>query len=186
MFVGLLDGPKAIKYYDKNMHRIKVSQNYHFFTPNVQHEGEKDRVKDPLHINATSAMKDIDNLMSKKEISGKRKRENDIPDELRRSSRQKVKHNYWILNDPTIELEDIPAELAALAQEDQDEEELIYSLAEVVYAAFNETGVTPEDPKSLKEAKESSEWPEWEKAIHTKQDQLKNKGTWKLVDLPKG
>ncbi|KAG2737803.1 hypothetical protein P692DRAFT_20760870, partial [Suillus brevipes Sb2] len=164
--MGFIDGPKAIKYYDRNTHRIKISRNYHFFAPTVQREGERDRVSDTLHIKAASAPKDVDNIASQKEISGKRKRENDIPDEPRRSTRQKVKHDYRILNDPTIELEEIPAELVALAEEDSDEEELIYSPAEIVYAAFNETGIAPEDPKSLKEAKESSEWPEWERAIH--------------------
>jgi len=34
----------------------------------------------------------------------------------------------------------------------------------------------------LKEARDSLEWHEWEKAIHAELDQLKQMGTWKLVD----
>jgi len=36
--------------------------------------------------------------------------------------------------------------------------------AEVVYAAFNESGIAPENPKSLNEAKGLADWPQWEKA----------------------
>jgi reverse transcriptase-like protein len=37
---------------------------------------------------------------------------------------------------------------------------------------------------SLAEAKQSPEWPEWEHAIWLELDQLWDKGTWKLFDLP--
>jgi len=36
----------------------------------------------------------------------------------------------------------------------------------------------------LREAKRSQEWPEWEKAIHAELDQLKQMGTWALVEKP--
>jgi len=40
IFVGFEDGPKAIKYYDKNTHHIKTSRNYCFSGSPVQFEGE--------------------------------------------------------------------------------------------------------------------------------------------------
>jgi len=36
--------------------------------------------------------------------------------------------------------------------------------------------------QNLKEARDSLEWHEWEKAIHAKLEQLKQMGTWKLVN----
>jgi hypothetical protein len=56
--------------------------------------------------------------------------------------------------------------------------------AEMIYAAFNVTGLASKNPKSLKDAKESPEWPQWEKAIETELNQLQRMGTWDLVDLP--
>jgi len=45
----------------------------------------------------------------------------------------------------------------------------------------------PDDKcRSLHKAKQSPEWPEWEKAIHTKLEQLKRMGTWKLIEKPSG
>ena len=45
--------------------------------------------------------------------------------------------------------------------------------------------VIPNDEcQSLREAKHFQEWPEWEKAIHAKLDQLKQMGTWALVEKP--
>jgi uncharacterized protein (DUF1919 family) len=37
---------------------------------------------------------------------------------------------------------------------------------------------------SLKEAKKSPDWPEWEKAIKAELEQLRDMGTWKLVNKP--
>ena len=46
--------------------------------------------------------------------------------------------------------------------------------------------IPDDDCCSLREAKESQEWPEWEQAIQAKLNQLKQMGTWKLVDKPSG
>ena len=60
------------------------------------------------------------------------------------------------------------------------------SAEEIIYAAFNESGIVPDDPKTIEEAKNSPEWPEWETAVHTELDQLENMQTWVLVDPPEG
>ena len=39
-------------------------------------------------------------------------------------------------------------------------------------------------PKSIEEAQRTSEWSEWERAVKEELDQLRNKGTWILVDKP--
>jgi len=42
-----------------------------------------------------------------------------------------------------------------------------------------------DDQPTLDQAKCSLEWPEWEKAIQAKLAQLRQKGTWELVEKPK-
>ena len=45
--------------------------------------------------------------------------------------------------------------------------------------------VIPEDDCcSLKEACKSPDWPEWKHAIHTELEQLRQMGTWELVEKP--
>jgi hypothetical protein len=55
---------------------------------------------------------------------------------------------------------------------------------EVINAALNVANLTSEDPQTLTEARESPEWPEWEKAILSELDQLQQKNTWILADIP--
>ena len=52
----------------------------------------------------------------------------------------------------------------------------------MIHTALNQSGLAPVNPVTLKEAKDSDEWPEWEKAIATEVDQLREMGTWELVD----
>lgn len=54
----------------------------------------------------------------------------------------------------------------------------------MINAAFNKANLASGDPQSLNEARESPEWSEWEIAIHNELDQLKQKETWILTDLP--
>jgi hypothetical protein len=41
-------------------------------------------------------------------------------------------------------------------------------------------------PDTVKDARNSEEWPHWEKAIKAELNMITEKGTWELVDLPKG
>jgi hypothetical protein len=73
-----------------------------------------------------------------------------------------------------------------LESEPPKDDDKPHTPSEMIYIAFNESRLVPEDPKTLREAKRSSKWPEWEKAINIELEQLRNMGTWELMDLPKG
>ncbi|KAG2045494.1 hypothetical protein BDR06DRAFT_978170, partial [Suillus hirtellus] len=169
-------GPKAVKYYDARTKQVKSSRDYRFLeekpqkdTPDMQREGEWGEIDTPQSDDGGQTSK-----AGKSSVNLKRKREQDeiIPEETRRSTRTKIKHNYRVLNDP-------PEELAELV-DDPDEEEVTSSAAEMIFAAFNESGIAPDDPKSLKEAKTSPDWSQWEKAVNTELEQLNTMGTWEL------
>jgi hypothetical protein len=49
---------------------------------------------------------------------------------------------------------------------------------------MNYAFLTSDDPQSLKEAQTAHDWPDWEKAIQIELDQLKDKNTWTLADVP--
>jgi hypothetical protein len=183
-FVGFVDGPKVIKYYNERTRLIKISRNYRFLnnklpneapnegdTPSVQREGEK--LEDTLKNGANESANENGSSVNQKR---KRIENENIP--LRQSKRAKTVHNYRILDDPYPEF----AELA----NDPDEEQIKDSPAEIIYAAFNDCGIAPDDPKLIAMARKSPEWPEWEKAVHTELDQLERMKTWELVDPPEG
>ena len=58
--------------------------------------------------------------------------------------------------------------------------------AEIIYAAFNGSGLASENPETLNDAKNSDEWPEWEKASMKELEQLRRMEAWEVVDLPEG
>ena len=162
---------------------IKVSHNYCFpkgndiFTPRSKpvvmplatHEGESGGEN-------TLASGSVPSTKAK----GKQRADAPPIEPVRRSAQHKMVHDYSKLNDPLPDLEEIPND------NDNDNECHLMSLAEIVYQAFTETNLQKGDPKTLKEAKPSPEWPEWEKAIQAKLKQLREMGTWNLVDPPKG
>ena len=76
------------------------------------------------------------NICTEQSTTTKRQHENDTLDSPRRSTRQKVIHDYRTLNDPWA-----------------DEHNDRLTLAEMIYLTFNETNLAPEFLKSLKEAK---------------------------------
>ena len=54
----------------------------------------------------------------------------------------------------------------------------------VINAILNVANLASENPQTLTEARESPNWLEWEKAIQTELDQLQQKNTWILADVP--
>jgi transposase InsO family protein len=170
IFVGFQDGPKAVKYYSAKSRQIKTSRNFCFrddVTPQI-HAHDVPREGEKVPIDTQTSRVNLRRKLSETEPS-------DIP--LRKSSRTKIIHDYEILNDPHPEL----AEL-----DDPEEEEQISSVIATVYAAFNESGIAPENPKTIAEARKSPEWPEWEKAVLAELEQLKEMNVWELIDRPEG
>jgi hypothetical protein len=100
----------------------------------------------------------------------KRKRaaeEENISDANRLRKTRGIHTDYRKLNDPFTHWYEVYAD---------EEDEVTASLTGAILGG--------DEPKSLKEAKESPEWPEWERAIQAELEQLRNMGTWSLVDKP--
>jgi hypothetical protein len=109
-------------------------------------------------------------------LSKKRKRPSvDDASEPRRTKRQTVRHNYQQMNDPGVEWAYLDKESGH-----KEEEPTEY---ETILAAFAENGsFDPNEPRTLREAQATSDWPKWEEAVRTELTQLKNMGTWELVE----
>src|SRR5947209_1465293 len=168
--MGFEDGPCAIKYYDAKTRNIQVSRNYRFPQSQIAVSADPSSSLMPKEAEAWSLSHTcgpMDQASHTDASLNKRPQSNDPLDSPQCSTRQKVIHDYKLLNDPW-------------AQEPPDK----MTSAEMVYLTFNETKLAPEFPKSLQEAKESPDWPDWEKAVHTELEQLQKMGTWNLVDPP--
>ena len=174
IFVGLEEGPRAIKYFDAQKKTIKVSRNYRFprsVDPNAasdsRFEGEK-RDKD-------NSSHKPDSNTAQEGASNKRKYIGE--EKTTKNACQKTNKDNESHNDPNDELPNL--------DDDPDEDEYEMSSATHVYMAFNESNLGNKDPKTLKEAMRSPDWLEWEKAIKTELATLKQMGTWELANAPK-
>ncbi|GBE80375.1 hypothetical protein SCP_0300900 [Sparassis crispa] len=196
IFVGYVDGPNAIKYYDAKMHQIKMTQNYHFTnrdpspnnttlqpreregpdapqsrTADMQREGESsDSGGDALQSSVNNPLKCRREEDEDRDAPNKNK--------PRCSKRVTVRPDYRLLNDSDTDAKD-----NADADTEDNDSALI---ADLIYVAMSEENMEANEPKSLNDAKNSSEWPKWETAVQAELEQLDNMGTWELVDLPQG
>jgi hypothetical protein len=150
-FMGFLDSPKAMKYFDTHTRQVKVSCNYHFpvtelsvtapetsqTTPAIQCEGESvpeitvSKINDAPQSGGSGP-------------SGKNKRKcvdeiEDLP--LRHSTWPRIQHNYSQPDDSLSNLEDDPEENSPI------------SSTELVYVAFTKSNFGKDDLRSLQEAK---------------------------------
>jgi hypothetical protein len=171
IFVGLQEGPRAIKYFDTQKKTIKVSRNYRYprsVDPNMashsRFEGEK---RDNSHSHKP------DSNTAQEGVNNKQKY---ISEETTKNTRLKTNKDIEKDNDPNEELPDL--------DDDPDEDEYETSLAAHVYMAFNKSNLGNKDPKTLKEAMRSPDWPEWEKAVNAELMTLEQMGTWELADAP--
>ena len=91
--------------------------------------------------------------------------------------------NYRKLNNPRATKQIVPAQKSrpATTAETAQRELSAYAIAMMTGEAL-----VHDVPELLKQAKESPEWPQWEHAIQTELDQLRDRGTWEMMDLPKG
>jgi len=171
LFVGFLEGPRAIKYYNARTKHIGTTRNYYFATapPDTQFEGEE--VDEPMGDQIESEELRNNNL--------KRKHPDDNLSCNERSKRPRKQVDYRLLDDPLLAYDPSP-ELTALANESPDE----CLPNEMLSAVIDRANLASEDPQSLTEARNTSEWPEWEKAVQIELQQLKDRKTWKLTDPP--
>jgi transposase InsO family protein len=165
IFLGFEDGPKAIRYYDVKTKQVKISRNYHFL-PNAEN---------PPHFEGEQ-LEDDEELWEPRDLEsdkGKDKEKNDAPLMIRIPKRA----NVSLESDEESE-EERPSKRHKTKSSEPyvSAERSLY--ANVIYAAFNET--------TMKEARESAEWPQWKEAMETELNQLRQMGTWELVDLPEG
>ncbi len=177
IFVGFEEGPHAIRYFDITTRQVKISRNYHFLPHSdnpPQFEGE--------YLGENESLWE---LPSDLHVSEEKE------PEMERESRPLIiripKRPHTTLDDEDDEDTDKRAQKRQRTKSSHSfisSEQSLYS--EIVYTAFNDSGLAPENPKTLAEAKKSDEWPEWEKAIETELEQLRKMGTWELVDLPEG
>ena len=177
IFVGYDDGSKSIRYFNPETRKILTSRNFKFLT-NLP---AKTSTPEPIQIDqdhpptmpceGENGSNRTDTLQAESQHnSNKRKREEpQIEAEIvssQRKLRNRIPVNYKHLHDPFSD------------EEDEDETYRVY--ATTIYQAILGT----DDPKTLREAKSFDDWSEWEKAIHVELDQLRDFGTWKLVECP--
>ena len=185
-FMGFIDGPKAIKYYDASTWQVHVSQNF-WFPAMVASQTKTNNSTTPVHSTVQSEGESVpqshngidsekDTHLSDSTESSKRKRTTDetLDNNIRKSQRQKNIHDYHLLDDPWA---DEPNEMSKMVS---------MTSTERIYAASSKPNTTPDNPKTLKEARQSLDWPDWEKAVQAELDQLNKMGTWELVDSPEG
>ena len=209
IFVGFMDGPKAVRYYDAEKRHIRVSRNYIFADPaktaiNIETgrklllEGEnKDSGNQQSHAKVESQVSDgrEPSNPDKEELTPEiQEIQTNKPTFLpalskipRRTARMVTDHDYARLNNPRAQ----PAkpreqpELAQFAVSDENEPDLVNLIYSISLTAGDEKVNIDHVPKTLKEAKASPEWPEWEKGVQAEMDILNKMGTWKLEELPK-
>ena len=186
IFVGFADGPKAIKYYNARTRQVKITRNFRFLknTSVLQREGENgsEDTQAPTET-VNTQQSEAEAVPTQSEVkergsSNKRSCPDENEDMHRRSKRQTVRHDYQKLHDPEPDWAYLDYENGYSKEELTEVEEFLSTIPGMNDQDANE-------PKTLREAQESSEWPKWEEAIKAELTQLKDMGTWELVDRPK-
>ena len=169
--VGYDDGSKSVLYYSAESRKVLTSRNFKFLDPShadperilitpddAVREGEPDG-------GTQNIVRDVSDVQPEAGPSVPRKRsadaDEDAVESTTRCRTRGKKVDYRHLNDPFSDEEAMSAEqLTNLLEGDDD------------------------DQPTLDQARRSLEWPEWERAIQSELDQLKQKGTWRLVEKP--
>lgn len=215
VFVGFVDGPKAIRYYDARTRRIKSSRNYVFGNnPDVDDtpglvvllEGERN-VEDnqqnappaqEIQANQNDTHHDQQDVQTTPIIpaptpnapsTGVRKR---IP----RNAKQLV--DYRKSGNPQAripgahyqaEVEAAQERERAEGESDSGEEEVdnppAANFADIAWMATDDS-ISSDVPKTIRDARKSSEWPQWLAAMEEEYGQHMSRGTWELVEPTEG
>ena len=190
-FMGFEDGQRAVRYYDPEKRSIKVSRNIVFNEntresgdnvdlPNISKEGEK-LDKETLSENEDSPPK---------MATEKPNLENDTGTDAgpRRMVTRSIRVDYEKLNDPLLNPRKPRPSISVRSQPENETEEptthesyIAYAFASIV---AEEIGLAEKDPANIREAENAPDWEEWKKAMDDEINQLNERKTWKLVDLP--
>src|SRR6202453_3692744 len=173
IFVGFEDGPKAVKYYSAESRKILTSRNFRFLTPQKGTPPEEivvapDEPREGESRGSAPPPGQIEPRGKEGEsLKRKRPEEEEIQDlDTPRKTRGK-RVDYRRMNDPFSDGEEEP------------DDNMLCTLA-----ANAEIQSGGDEPQSLDEAQRSPDWKEWERAVKEELDQLREKGTWILVEKP--
>jgi hypothetical protein len=194
-FVGLEDGPKAIRFFDAAKHKIGVSRNFIFAEKEPEElewvGSSRGCIEGGCEQQPSETQREEAGEADKEHIREEVSAPSFLPalDKItpRRSARAAIYHNYCHLHNPNSRAKPAPRTFGNPAPA----LEQIEDGQQANYAQTNNSFITQEIeprniPQMLTEAKASPEWPEWEKAIKAEMEVLGEMGTWKLEDLPKG
>ena len=179
-YVGCEDGPKAIKYYSAQSWKVLISRNFCFLNLSNEEIPTQDIIINPhpaiqreRELEDGAPQAESSGSDDKASATGKRQRETTASETTKGPTKRLQKTpqiDYRYLNDPF--------------SDDLGHETLLTS-AETIFAVYSKPTLRGNNPKTFWEARSSVEWPYWEKAIQTELTQLKNMGTWKMVEHPK-
>lgn len=191
VFVGFMEGSKAVRYWDKQMRNIKVSRNVSFNeneepkeleiteVPGLQVEGEDETI---TPSQTTTEGPEITQDTPKIQIEPIR---NKIVEPTTRNMRNREKVDYRQLNDPLLRQPSIRKTESAKTTTPEKAHLAIESLEKFILEeefAFS----TTEDglPKNYEEAISGEEGEQWKVAMDEEIGTLDKMGTWKLEEVP--
>ena len=185
IFMGFLEGSKAVRYWDKEGRAVRVSRNFAFNKgeelkelqvieiPGLEAEGEGTEGSAPQIASVTQI----------KQIQDDPKPSDDQNSHNLRTRANKI--DYRQLNDPKpITRKQLTPEIPKIDKPNKEWANLAF---EKIILEEKEFGFQVEEdcPKTVKEAVDSDEGEKWRKAMEEELETLKTMGTWTLQDLPK-
>ena len=172
IFVGYDDGSKSVMYYNKETRRVLTSRNFRFLSLHDSETPPEPDAMTPMPGEGEygdRAQPNGDKLQPKENTESRKRKLVEEEEEQPSNKRltRGIKMDYKNLQDP------FP---------DEDDEENFLNIVpsnEEINAI-----IAGDELTDLADAKKSEDWPEWEKAIQIELNQLREMGTWKLVEKP--
>ncbi|SJL04874.1 uncharacterized protein ARMOST_08245 [Armillaria ostoyae] len=185
IFVGYLDGPKAIRYYDPQSCQIRVSRNFIFAEPsktaefgntdNVRLEGETQGTSDPkLPVSADEEQGQSQNDLPMTSSPGIQPKSRpgmtslppgvDTKGYPRQSSRNIGDHDYQVLNNPNVRISAAPRSSNSspmpIPEHTSEQNFANFAAIQSYLAGAGDDIKIDNFPRSVAEAEASPEWAE--------------------------
>ena len=175
IFVGFMDGPKAIRYYDAKTRSIKVSRNVAF------NENEELKELEIVEVPGVRVEGEIRENPPQQPIIPQQPAV-EPPKSEPRQLRQTEFIDYSKLNNPSTRHPTTRQAPETAKQNDQT------NLAKELFlgTTFLTDGTKEDLPQSYEEAINGPEADQWKEAMDAEIGQLKEMGTWQETELPKG